>query len=277
MGCLKYNIVNMFTNSRSHKIGVEMKTILITGASGGFGEAIAKTIAQKNVKLILTGRNKKKLGDVCHFITSNTPSKVLPLVFDVQDLDACKKAIDSIPDDFKDIDVLINNAGLAVELNTIDKGSYEDWERMINTNIKGLLFMTRLISPAMVAKKSGHIINIGSISSREIYVGGNVYCATKHAVLALSQGMRMDLLPHNIKVTHISPGAAETNFSIVRFHGDKTRADKVYEGFTPLVAEDVANVVEYVLSMPEHVCINEINLTCTAQFNGLIHKDVKNS
>jgi NADP-dependent 3-hydroxy acid dehydrogenase YdfG len=249
-----------------------MKTILITGASGGFGEAIAKKLAAQNVKLILTGRNKTQLEDVCSSITSNSSSKVLPLVFDVQDLEACKEAINSIPEEFSDIDVLINNAGLAVELNTIDKGDYEDWVRMINTNIKGLLYMTRLISPTMVVKKSGHIINIGSISSREVYAGGNVYCATKHAVLALSQGMRMDLLPHNIKVTHISPGAAETNFSVVRFHGDKTRADKVYEGFTPLVADDVANVVVYVLSLPEHVCINEINLTCTAQFNGLIHR-----
>jgi NADP-dependent 3-hydroxy acid dehydrogenase YdfG len=249
-----------------------MKTILITGASGGFGEAIAKTLAKQNLKLILTGRNKTNLTEVCNYITANTASKVLPLVFDVQDWEACQKAIASIPEDFNDIDVLINNAGLAVELNPIDKGDYEDWERMINTNIKGLLYMTRLISPVMVAKKSGHIINIGSISSREVYAGGNVYCATKHAVLALSQGTRMDLLPHNIKVTHVSPGAAETNFSVVRFHGDKTRADKVYEGYTPLIADDVANVVEYVLSLPEYVCINEINLTCTAQFNGLIHR-----
>jgi NADP-dependent 3-hydroxy acid dehydrogenase YdfG len=251
-----------------------MKTIFITGASGGFGEAIAKTLAKQNVKLILTGRNEPRLREVCRFITTNTSSKTLPLVFDVQDWEACKKAINSIPDDYKDIDVLINNAGLAVELNTIDKGNYEDWERMINTNIKGLLYITRLISPLMVAKKSGHIINIGSISSREVYVGGNVYCATKHAVLALSQGMRMDLLPHRIKVTHVSPGAAETNFSITRFHGDKARADKVYEGYTPLLAEDVAHVVEYILSLPEHVCINEINLTSAAQFNGLIHKNL---
>jgi NADP-dependent 3-hydroxy acid dehydrogenase YdfG len=251
-----------------------MKTILVTGASGGFGEAIAKTLAKQNVKLILTGRNEAQLNAVCSFITTNTSSKVLPLVFDVQDLEACKRAVESIPESFKDIDVLINNAGLAVELNTIDKGDYEDWERMINTNVKGLLYMTRLLSPVMVAKKSGHIINIGSISSREVYTGGNVYCATKHAVLALSQGMRMDLLPHRIKVTHVSPGAAETNFSVVRFHGDKTRADKVYEGFTPLIAQDVANVVEYVLSLPEHVCINEINLTCTAQFNGVICRDI---
>jgi NADP-dependent 3-hydroxy acid dehydrogenase YdfG len=249
-----------------------MKTILITGASGGFGEAIAKILAKQNVKLIVTGRNKKHLEEVCRFITQNTSSKVLPLIFDVQDLDACKKAVDSIPDEFKNIDVLINNAGLAVEFTTIDQGNFEAWECMIDTNIKGLLYMTRLISPSMVAKKSGHIINIGSISSREVYVGGNVYCATKHAVLALSQGMRMDLLPHNIKVTHVSPGAAETNFSIVRFHGDKARADKVYEGYTPLIAADVAHVVEYVLSLPEHVCINEINFTCTAQFNGIIHK-----
>ncbi|MDR0206795.1 MAG: SDR family NAD(P)-dependent oxidoreductase [Bacteroidales bacterium] len=252
-----------------------MKTILITGASGGFGEAIALTLAKQNVKFILTGRNKIQLEKVCQFITSYTASKVMPLVFDIQDLYACKKAINSIPEEFADIDVLINNAGLAVELNTIDKGDYEDWERMINTNIKGLLYTTRLISPNMVAKNSGHIINIGSISSREVYAGGNVYCATKHAVLALSQGMRMDLLPHNIKVTHISPGAAETNFSVVRFHGNKTRADKVYEGFTPLVANDVANVVEYVLSLPEHVCINEINITSTAQFNGLIQRTHK--
>jgi NADP-dependent 3-hydroxy acid dehydrogenase YdfG len=249
-----------------------MKTILITGASGGFGEAIAKTLAKQNVKLILTGRNKAHLDKVCNFITTHTASKVFPLVFDVQDLEACQKAVDSIPENFKDIDVLINNAGLAVELASVDQGCFEDWERMINTNIKGLLYMTRLISPIMVAKKSGHIINIGSISSREVYAGGNVYCATKHAVLALSQGTRMDLLPHNVKVTQVSPGAAETNFSVVRFHGDKTRADKIYEGFTPLIANDVANVIEYVLSLPEHVCINEINLTCTAQFNGLIHR-----
>lgn len=249
-----------------------MKTILITGASGGFGEAIAKTLAKQNVNLILTGRNAANLEEVCRFITATTSSKVLPLVFDVRDLEACTKAVDSIPAAFKDIDVLINNAGLALELAPVYKGNVEDWECMIDTNIKGLLYMTRLISPIMVAKKSGHIINIGSISSREVYTGGNVYCATKHAVLALSQGTRMDLLPHNIKVTHVSPGAAETHFSIVRFHGDKARADKVYEGFTPLIADDVANVVEYVLSLPDHVCINEINLTCTAQFNGLIHR-----
>lgn len=250
-----------------------MKTILITGATGGFGEAIAKTLAKQNVKLILTGRRNETLQVVCDFIRQNSTSQVLPLVFDVQDWNACQDAINSIPNEFQEIDILINNAGLAVDLTPINEGNNEAWERMINTNIKGLLYMTRLISPVMVARKSGHIINIGSISSREVYAGGNVYCATKHAVLALSQGTRMDLLPHGVKVTHISPGAAETNFSIVRFHGDKQRAENVYKGFTPLVASDVANVVEYVLSLPEHVCINEINLTCTAQFNGVLHRN----
>ena len=247
-----------------------MKTILITGASGGFGEAIAKTLAKQNVNLILTARNEKALLQVCDEIRQTTQSQVLPLVFDVRDVQACEKAIQAIPENMKNIDVLVNNAGLAVEMNTIDKGAIEDWERMIDTNIKGLLYITRLVSPGMVERKSGHIINIGSTASREVYVGGNVYCGTKHAVLALSKGMRMDFLPHNIKATVVCPGAAETNFSVVRFHGDKERADKVYEGYTPLVAEDIANVVEYVLSLPEHVCINEINMTCTAQFNGNI-------
>lgn len=249
-----------------------MKTVLITGASSGFGEAIAKTLAKQNINLILTARNAEALNRVCDEICKNTQSKVLPLVFDIRDYEAVEKAIHSIPESMKEIDVLINNAGLAVELNPIDKGAIEDWERMIDTNIKGLLYITRLVSPIMVARKSGHIINIGSTASREVYVGGNVYCGTKHAVLALSNGMRMDFLPHNIKVSVVCPGAAETNFSVVRFHGDKERADKVYQGYQPLVAEDIANVVEYLLSLPEHVCINEINITCTAQFNGNIIK-----
>lgn len=249
-----------------------MRTILITGASGGFGEAIARNLSRETCKLILTGRNESKLLKVCESIKQHTDSQVLPLVFDVQDSTACEKAIQSIPDSFKPIDVLINNAGLAVELDPIHKGSLEDWERMINTNVKGLLYVTRLISPQMVERKSGHIINIGSISSREVYGGGGVYCATKHAVLALSQAMRTDFLPYNIKVTQVAPGAAETNFSTVRFHGDQARADKVYDGYDPLVADDVAQIVEFILSRPPHVCINEIIFTPTAQFNGVIHR-----
>jgi len=246
------------------------KIALVTGASAGFGEAIAKSLAKLNYNLILTGRNEENLLKVISEIKSQYTVDVLPLVFDIQDFEACEKAIHSIPEPFKNIDLLINNAGLAVELEKIHSGAIEDWERMINTNVKGLLYISRLITPVMVSRKKGHIVNIGSISSREVYVGGNVYCATKHAVLALSQGMRMDLLPYNIKVTHVSPGAAETQFSITRFHGDVEKAKKVYEGFEPLMAEDVANVVEYVVSLPNHVCINEINVTCTAQFNGII-------
>jgi NADP-dependent 3-hydroxy acid dehydrogenase YdfG len=249
------------------------KIALVTGASSGFGEAIAKSLAKLDYNLILTARNEAKLQKVIQEILSVSDVEVLPLIFDIQDYSACEKAIQSIPEAFKDIDVLVNNAGLAVELEKIHTGAIEDWERMINTNVKGLLYMSRLITPRMVERKKGHIINMGSISSREVYIGGNVYCATKHAVLALSQGMRMDLLPFGIKVTHVSPGAAETEFSITRFHGDTEKAKKVYEGYEPLVAADIANVVEYVVSLPEHVCINEINLTCTAQFNGVIVKN----
>ncbi len=247
-----------------------MKNVFITGATSGFGEAIAYKLAQHNVNMVITGRTEQKLKEVAQKIESTTQSKVLTLTFDVQDYAQCEKAIASIPDTFKPIDVLVNNAGLAVELNPVNAGAIEDWERMINTNIKGLLYVTRLISPQMIEQKKGHIINIGSTASHEIYYGGNVYCATKHAVLALTKGMRTDFLPYGIKVSQISPGAAETNFSVVRFHGDQSKADKVYEGYDPLVAEDIADVVDFVLTRPAHVCLNEIIMTPTAQFNGII-------
>lgn len=247
-----------------------MKNVFITGATSGFGEAIAYRLAQHNVNMVITGRTELKLKEVAQKIESTTQSKVLTLTFDVQDYAQCEKAIASIPEVFKPIDVLVNNAGLAVELNPVNSGAIEDWERMINTNIKGLLYVTRLISPQMIEQKKGHIINIGSTASHEIYYGGNVYCATKHAVLALTKGMRTDFLPYGIKVSQISPGAAETNFSVVRFHGDQAKADKVYEGYDPLVAEDIADVVDFVLTRPAHVCLNEIIMTPTAQFNGTI-------
>lgn len=247
-----------------------MKNVFITGATSGFGEAIAYRLAQHNVNMVITGRTEQKLKEVAQKIESTTQSKVLTLTFDVQDYAQCEKAISSIPEAFKPIDVLVNNAGLAVELNPVNAGAIEDWERMINTNIKGLLYVTRLISPQMIEQKKGHIINIGSTASHEIYYGGNVYCATKHAVLALTKGMRTDFLPYGIKVSQISPGAAETNFSVVRFHGDQAKADKVYEGYDPLVAEDIADVVDFVLTRPAHVCLNEIIMTPTAQFNGTI-------
>lgn len=249
-----------------------MKNVFITGATSGFGEAIARTLAKQNVKMIITGRTEAKLMQVAREIEVTTQTKVLPLVFDVRDYDACVKAVNSIPEDFRDVDVLVNNAGLAVELDPVHEGAIEDWERMIDTNIKGLLYITRLISPWMVERKQGHIINLGSTASHEVYYGGNVYCATKHAVNALTKGMRTDFLKYGIKVTQISPGACETNFSVVRFHGNKEKADKVYEGYDPLVAQDIADVVEFVLSRPPHVCLNEIIMTPTAQFNGVIHK-----
>ena len=249
-----------------------MKNVFITGATSGFGEAIARTLAKQNVKMIITGRTEAKLMQVAREIEATTQTKVLPLVFDVRDYDACVKAVNSIPEDFRDVDVLVNNAGLAVELDPVHEGAIEDWERMIDTNIKGLLYITRLISPWMVERKQGHIINLGSTASHEVYYGGNVYCATKHAVNALTKGMRTDFLKFDIKVTQISPGACETNFSVVRFHGNKEKADKVYEGYDPLVAQDIADVVEFVLSRPPHVCLNEIIMTPTAQFNGVIHK-----
>lgn len=247
------------------------KIAMITGATSGFGEAIAKNLAQE-YDLILTGRNEQKLKKVCDEIKQKSATNIFSLVFDVQKFDDCKKAIESIPDTFKNIDVLINNAGLAQELETINQADINDWERMINTNVKGLLYVTRLVSPIMVERKSGHIINIGSTASHEVYKGGNVYCATKHAVLALTRAMRTDLLPYGIKVSQVSPGAAETEFSVVRFHGDKERANKVYEGYEPLVAQDVADIVSFILSRPKHVCLNEVIVTPTAQFNGVIHR-----
>lgn len=246
---------------------------MITGASSGFGEAIALTMAKENCRLILTARRADKLNQLINRISQETESQVLPLVFDVRDEQACEQAINSIPEEFRNIDVLVNNAGLAVELDPIHKGALEDWNRMIDTNIKGLLYVTRLIAPMMVERKSGHIINLGSTASHEVYFGGGVYCATKHAVLALSKAMRTDFLPYGIKVTMIAPGAAETEFSMVRFHGDKQRADNVYAGYDPLVAQDIADIVEFVLSRPAHVCLNEIIVTPTAQFNGVIVRD----
>ncbi len=245
---------------------------MITGASAGFGEAIALTLAKENCRLILTARREDRLKQVVNKITQTTDSKVFPIIFDVRDQAACERAVNSIPEEFRNIDVLVNNAGLAVELDPIHEASLEDWERMIDTNIKGLLYITRLIAPMMVARKSGHIINLGSTASHEVYKGGSVYCATKHAVLALSKGMRTDLLPYGIKVTMIAPGAAETEFSMVRFHGNQEKADKVYAGYDPLVAQDIADIVEFVLSRPPHVCLNEIIVTPTAQFNGVIER-----
>ena len=249
-----------------------MKTVMITGANSGFGKAIALNLCKHNYNMILTGRSIDKLQPVIDEINSVSSIKIHPLIFDVRDNAAVEKAVQSLPNEFKLVDILINNAGLALELNSVHEGSLEDWDTMIDTNVKGILYVTRSVSPQMVQRKEGHIINIGSISSHEIYKGGSVYCASKHAVLALSKGMRSDFLEHNIRVTQISPGAAETQFSITRFHGNEEKAAKVYEGYTPLAAEDVADVVEFAITRPPHVCLNEIIMTPTAQFNGNIFR-----
>ncbi|MFO7842716.1 MAG: SDR family NAD(P)-dependent oxidoreductase [Bacteroidales bacterium] len=243
------------------------KIALITGATSGIGRATAKKLAQNNFDVIITGRRQELLEDLKEEIESLSSGRVNILNFDVRNKEEVDKAIDSLPSDWKDIEVLVNNAGLAVGLSHINDGVIDDWERMIDTNIKGLLYMTRKISPQMIEKKQGHIINIGSTAGREVYEKGNVYCSTKHAVVALSQAMRIDMLKHKIKVTVINPGMVETEFSLVRFKGDNEKADKVYQGFTPLYGEDVADAILYAVTRPKHVCINDIILTATAQAN----------
>ncbi|MFZ4521315.1 MAG: SDR family oxidoreductase [Bacteroidales bacterium] len=241
------------------------KTILITGATAGFGKAIARKFAEAGNNLIITGRRKVLLDELAKDLILNCNVEVLPLCFDVRRLKEVEEAISGLPDQWKNIDVLVNNAGLAVGLNPIHEGVVDDWERMIDTNVKGLLYMTRFVSPLMVARKQGHIINIGSIAGKEVYPMGNVYCGTKFAVDAISRSTRIDLVSHHIKVTQIAPGAANTEFSLVRFKGDKDRADNVYKGFQPLTAEDVADAVYYVTTLPAHVNVNDLVLMPTAQ------------
>lgn len=252
------------------------KIALITGATSGIGKAIAVKLAENGSDIIITGRREERLSELEKEIEVKYGSKVLPLCFDVRVFAQVAEALTNLPSEWKSIDILINNAGLAVGLNPIHQGVIEDWERMIDTNIKGLLYVTRLISPMMVERRSGHIINLASIAGKESYANGNVYCATKHAVDALSKGMRIDLLPYNIKVTQVCPGAVETEFSTVRFKGDQARADKVYDGFTPLYAEDIANAVFFAISQPASVDIQDLLVMPTAQATATIfHRESK--
>lgn len=243
------------------------RKILITGATSGFGRAMAHVFAQHGDDCIITGRRSDRLDELQRELEQKFNVAILPLCFDVQDKEAVTKAIDSLPEDWKNIDVLINNAGLAAGRDYFDEASMDDWETMIDTNVKGLLYVTKAVVGSMRARGRGQIINIGSTAAKEVYEKGNVYCATKAAVDALSQSMRIDLLRHGIKVTAIHPGAAETEFSMVRFKGDEALAKSVYQGFKPLVGEDVAQVAYYCTTLPEHVCINDLVLTCTAQAN----------
>jgi 3-hydroxy acid dehydrogenase / malonic semialdehyde reductase len=241
------------------------KTILVTGATSGFGKAIAARFAKEGNDLIITGRREALLTQLSAELRKKYNVEVLSLCFDVRVQEEVEFAISSLPDEWKEIDVLVNNAGLAVGLNPVHEGVIDDWERMIDTNVKGLLYMTRFVAPLMVARKKGHIINIGSIAGKEVYPMGNVYCGSKFAVDAITKGTRIDLVSHNIKVTHVAPGAADTEFSLVRFKGDKKRAGDVYKGFQPLVAEDVAEVVFYVTTLPPHVSIHDVVVMPTAQ------------
>jgi NADP-dependent 3-hydroxy acid dehydrogenase YdfG len=249
------------------------KTILITGATSGFGEAMAHVFAAAGNKLIITGRKETLLATLQETLVSKHNATVHTLCFDVQNKEAVFAAINSIPADFKNIDVLINNAGLALGRDAFQDANLDDWETMIDTNVKGLLYVSKAVLPLLINNKKAHIINIGSTAGVEVYKEGNVYCASKHAVAAISKSMRIDLLPHHIKVTAIHPGAAETNFSNTRFKGDGAKAAAVYEGYKALEAVDVANVAYYVTTLPDHVCINELVVTCTSQANSFyLHK-----
>ena len=240
---------------------------MITGATSGIGEATAHVFASKGWNVIATGRRKDRLQVLDAELQRLYQANVYPLKFDVRLNHEVMTAIDSLPDEWKNIDVLVNNAGLAAGLNSFHEGVLDDWERMIDTNLKGLLYVSRKLAPGMVERKHGHIINIGSIAGKEVYANGNVYCATKHAVDALNKGMRIDLLPYNIKVTAIHPGMVETEFSIVRFKGYLERAKNAYKGFQPLLAEDIAETIYWVATRPAHVNINDLVIMPTVQAN----------
>jgi NADP-dependent 3-hydroxy acid dehydrogenase YdfG len=244
------------------------KIILVTGASSGFGKATATKFAAGGWNVILTGRRKEKLEALAKALESNYGIKTLCLNFDVQDKKAVFDNLQNLPTEWQAINILVNNAGLALGRDSFENANLEDWETMIDTNVKGLLYASKAVLP-MLIKEKGHIINIGSTAGKEVYKDGNVYCASKHAVDAISKAQRIDLLPYQIKVTAIHPGAADTEFSVVRFKGDAEKANAVYNGYTPLMAEDIADTVWYVANTPAHVCINDLVITCTAQANSM--------
>ncbi len=245
------------------------KTVLITGATSGIGLACARKFAENGDKLILTGRNEQRLSEIRKDIEAKD-AKVLTLAFDVRDREKATKCIEDLPAEWQEIDVLVNNAGLALGLEPEYEGNLDDWETMIDTNIKGLLTMTRLVVPGMVARNRGHIINVGSVAGDAAYAGGNVYCATKAAVKALSDGLRIDVANTAIRVTNLKPGLVETNFSNIRFHGDNDRAATVYKGIKPLTGDDIADVAVYAANAPEHVQIAEVLILATHQASGSV-------
>ncbi len=243
------------------------RIVLITGATSGFGEACARKFAANGYNIIITGRRKERLVQLSFELQSQYNVKVLSLHFDVRHRAETIKELTTLSNEWCNIDVLINNAGLAAGRDDFENASLDDWDTMIDTNLKGVAYVTKTILPFMINAGKGHIFNMGSTASKEVYAQGNMYCATKHAVRALSESMRIDLLKHGIKVTAIHPGAAETEFSKVRFKGDEEKAAKVYEGIHPLTANDVAEIIYYCASLPPHVCINDLVVTCTQQAN----------
>ncbi len=249
------------------------KTVLITGATSGFGKAIATEFAANGRDLILTGRREERLQDLAKSLAFNYGVEVITLCFDVRSEQEVNDAIASISEEYgHTIEILVNNAGLALGRGPIDSGLTEDWDQMIDTNVKGLLYVTKAVLPFMKANKKGHIVNIASIAGKEVYPGGNVYCASKHAVDALSKAMRMDLVDYGIKVTNVAPGAAETEFSLVRFKGDEATAKNVYNGFEPLIAEDIAELVYFVCTRKGHVSIQDVTIAPSAQASATIFK-----
>lgn len=245
------------------------KNILVTGATAGFGNAIARLFAANGWNCIITGRRKERLDEFAATLINEYNVNVLPLCFDVRDKAAVAKQLANLPVEWQSISVLVNNAGLALGRDSFEQANLDDWDTMIDTNVKGLLYVTKALMPLLISNKA-HIFNIGSIAGKEVYKDGNAYCASKHAVDAISKSMRIDLLQYGIKVTAIHPGAAETEFSVVRYKGDQQKADNTYIGFEPLVAKDIADITWYCVNLPAHVCINDLTVTCTAQASATV-------
>lgn len=245
------------------------KIILITGATSGIGKSCAEKFAKEGMNIIITGRRKSRLEELKSSLENKYGVRVLPLCFDVQHKKEVFESINQIPNEWKTIDILINNAGLALGRDSFEAADVEDWDTMMHTNVNGLMYVSKAVLPMMIEHGKGHIINIGSVAGQEVYENGNAYCASKFAVDALSKSMRIDLLKYGIKVTAIHPGAVETDFSLVRFKGDVQKADAAYQGYTPLRADDIADCIYFATSLPDHACINELTITCTQQANAI--------
>lgn len=243
------------------------KIILVTGATAGIGKACAVKFAAAGNRLIITGRRADRLQSIKKELEASYAIPVLTCCFDVRDRESVFKNISALPEEWQQIDVLINNAGLALGRDSFEQAELDDWENMMHTNVDGLLYVSRAVLPFMIKHKKGHIINMGSIAGQEVYENGNVYCASKFAVDAISKSMRIDLLKYGIKVTSVNPGAVETEFSLVRFKGDAAKATAAYAGYTPLTAADIADTIYYCAGLPDHVCINDLTITCLHQAN----------